>query len=42
MTPTAKKLLIGLGVAALLSGVIWFMGREKETPPGQRGVVAAH
>lgn len=41
MTPNAKKLLIGLGVAALISGVLFFMGRDKESPPSQRGVAAA-
>jgi hypothetical protein len=41
MTPNAKKLLIGFGVALLLSGVIFVLSRDKETPQGQRGVVSA-
>lgn len=41
MTPNAKKLLIGLGVALLLSGVIFVLSRDKETPQGQLGVVGA-
>jgi hypothetical protein len=41
MTPNAKKLLIVLAVAVLISGGLYFMGREKDTPQGQRGVVAA-
>lgn len=40
MTPTAKKLLIGLGVVAILSGVVFAMSRDKDTPPQQRGVAA--
>jgi len=41
MTPNAKKLLIGLAVAVLISGGLFFMGRDKDSPQGQRGVVGA-
>jgi hypothetical protein len=41
MTPNAKKLLIGLAVAVLISGALFFMGRDKDSPQGQRGVVGA-
>lgn len=41
MTPNAKKLLIGLAVVAVLSGVLFALSRDKNTPPSQRGVPTA-